>query len=170
MVRVQAWRDLSKIFLFMGKMALLTLCIGSNCVRGQWCFWKLLLKVAAFQEQPPFLLRFPVTSNRTQMWHGVAIPPLFVLGLIELFKMFAVLKRAREGEMGCVHVHACEKEKGERVKVKCVYGPLAGPGTASDRYVNSSSALDAYCENKVKQSDFKCLLFTLGCFLKLLNC
>ncbi len=164
MVRVQAWRDPSKMFLFMGKMALLTLRIGSNCVRGQWCFLKLLLKVAAFQEQTPFPFRFPVTSNRTQMWHGVAIPPLFVLGLIELFKMFAVLKRAREGEMW--------ERKGERErgKVKCVYGPLARPGTASDRYVNSSSTLDAHCENKVKQPDSKCLLFTLGCFLKLLNC
>lgn len=90
--------DPSKMFLFMGKMSSATLHIGCNCVPAQWCFWKLLCKVAGFQKQSPFPLRFPVTSNTTQMWHGVAIPPLFVLEPIELFKMFAVPKRTKRRE------------------------------------------------------------------------
>lgn len=48
----------------------------------------------------------------------------------------------------------------------CVYGPLAVPGTARDRYVNSSSKVDTCCENKVKQPDLKCPMFTLGYILK----
>lgn len=108
----------SEMFLFMGKMALVTLRIGCNCVRGQWCYRKLLCKVAGFQKQSTYPLRSPVTSNRTQMWHGVAIPPLFVLGPIELFQMFAVLKRAKRREKRAVCT--CALKVFERRTSKCL--------------------------------------------------
>lgn len=121
------------------------LSVISNSVPGQQCFWESLYKMAAFQIPAAFSpLCFPVNVTEHRC-HGVAFPPLFVLALIELFKMFAVLywMRTVGKRMGWKGMATCV----------CVCVVL---DTASTRwrqwqsYVNTSGEkVDTCSENKV---------------------
>lgn len=93
LVRAAVQRGLSqsqpKCFYWRAKAVGPTAPIGCNWSASQWCVWTTLCKVAAFKKhthiRPPLFLpsrRF----KRSQMGHGEAITPLFVLVLIRLVK------------------------------------------------------------------------------------